>query len=261
MCRSMRRRPPSMRSEPKKRLADIVALVPQVLELPATEVFVKQRRRQRPETQYGRQADAGARRLVREGSLRFWVNLSDYIDTGLYLDERRLRARIATEARGRDVLNLFAYTGTATAHAAWGGARSTVSVDLSPTYLAWAEDNLKQNGFATRAHQLVQADCLTWLRMASRDQFDLLFVAPPTFSNSKRTDDDFELQRDHVALLEACLTRLRPGGRIYFSNHFRRFKMDATFAAAHTCRNITDETLPKDFARNARIHNAWLIER
>jgi 23S rRNA (guanine2445-N2)-methyltransferase / 23S rRNA (guanine2069-N7)-methyltransferase len=172
-----------------------------------------------------------------------------------------MRARIRELARGKRFLNLFCYTGAATVYAAAGGATSTASVDLSGSYLEWAQRNLVLNGFASDAHRLVQADVLAWLA-AERGEYDLIFVDPPTFSNSKRADD-FDVQRDHVKLLLACAARLADGGLLLFSNNFRRFKLDrdALAEAGLIASDITKATIPFDFARNPRIHQAFELRR
>nr|MDJ0877290.1 class I SAM-dependent methyltransferase [Halieaceae bacterium] len=164
------------------------------------------------------------------------------------------------ESRGRDVLNLFCYTGAVSVHAALGGARSTTSVDLSKTYLDWARRNLALNGFDDNAHQLVRADCREWLQQGDT-QYDLVFLDPPSFSNSKRMEGDFDVQRDHVALVEGCMARLRPGGRLYFSNNLRSFKLDAGIAEKYTVEDISAETIDFDFRRTPRIHRCWAIAK
>jgi 23S rRNA (guanine2445-N2)-methyltransferase / 23S rRNA (guanine2069-N7)-methyltransferase len=195
---------------------------------------------------------------VREGAAKLRVNLFDYLDTGLFLDHRPMRLRIAEEAKDVRFLNLFAYTGAATVHAAVGGAAQTTSVDLSATYLQWCSDNLKLNGIAGARHRLVQADVLPWL-LADRGEYDLIFCDPPTFSNSARADD-FDVQKDHVRLLEAAMTRLAFGGALYFSNNYRRFRFDeAAISAFAICEDISPQTIPLDFARNPRIHRAWRL--
>ena len=200
---------------------------------------------------------------VREGAARLRVNLFDYLDTGLFLDHRPLRLRLQREARGKRFLNLFCYTGAATVHAAVGGAAATTSVDLSATYLQWAADNLRGNRIDGRplggsAHRMVQADAVAWLE-ADRGEYDLVFCDPPTFSNSARADD-FDMQRQHVRLLRAAVARLAPGGVLYFSNNFRRFRLDAEAVAEFAdCEDIGAQTIPQDFARNPRIHRAWRL--
>jgi 23S rRNA (guanine2445-N2)-methyltransferase / 23S rRNA (guanine2069-N7)-methyltransferase len=188
------------------------------------------------------------------------VNLFDYLDTGLFLDHRPLRLRIADEAQDTRFLNLFGYTGAATVHAALGRARSTTTVDLSATYLQWCADNLQENNVGGARHRLVQADALQWLE-SDNGQYDLVFCDPPTFSNSKRAQD-FDIQGEHVRLLRAAVARLAPGGVLYFSNNFRRFRLDAeTIADFAACEDISAQTIPPDFARDARIHRCWRLQR
>jgi 23S rRNA (guanine2445-N2)-methyltransferase / 23S rRNA (guanine2069-N7)-methyltransferase len=187
------------------------------------------------------------------------VNLFDYLDTGLFLDHRPLRARIRELARGKRFLNLFSYTSSASVYAAAGGARSTTSIDLSATYLEWASRNFALNGFTGTSNLLVQADTLNWLEHDG-SEYDLIFVDPPTFSNSKRTDD-FDVQRDHVRLLKLCVARLAHDGLVLFSNNARRFKLDRDALADCAVRDITPSTIPFDFARNARIHVCYEIAR
>ena len=198
---------------------------------------------------------------VRENDLRFLVNLDDYLDTGLFLDHRDVRSMVGDMSKGKDMLNLFAYTGSATVYAAARGAKSTTTVDLSKNYLQWARRNLELNNLAGSNHYFDAADCLTWLNR-TRETFDVIFVDPPSFSNSKRLDDDFDVQRDHVSLLKACKARLRKGGQIVFSNNLRSFKLaDAVkklgFASVD---NITRKTLPKDYERNTKIHQVYLLK-
>jgi 23S rRNA (guanine2445-N2)-methyltransferase / 23S rRNA (guanine2069-N7)-methyltransferase len=237
-----------------------VALVPEVLGIAAANVHVKQRRRQRAGAQYEKLAATGKKQIVREGGLRFLVNLSDYLDTGLFLDHRRLRALIRDLAPGKSFLNLFGYTGSATVYAAAGGARASLSVDLSNTYLDWAAENFALAGMSQREHRLLRADVLTFLD-ETRERFDLILCAPPTFSNSKGMTRDFDVQRDHVTLLRACSRLLSDDGVLLFSDHFRRFKMDLPSLSELAIANITTKTLPLDFRRDARFHNSWRITK
>ena len=241
------------------RLQDVLVALPQVLDIPSERVVLKQRQRQTGKQQYERMAQRGEFMTVQEGQVKLLVNLTDYLDTGLFLDHRPIRLRIASEARGKRFLNLFCYTASATVHAAVGGARRTTSVDLSRTYLDWARRNLSLNGLSD-LHQLVQADVMTWLA-ADRGEYDLIFIDPPTFSNSKRMDDVFDVQRDHVQLLDMAMARLAPGGVLYFSNNFRRFRLDAGLEERYRVEDISAQTLDRDFQRNARIHRTWRVER
>jgi 23S rRNA (guanine2445-N2)-methyltransferase / 23S rRNA (guanine2069-N7)-methyltransferase len=227
-------------------------------DIPREQVATKTRARGKGGSKYGRLAASDEFLVVEEGGLRFRVNLRDRVDTGLFLDHRLVRARVRELARDRDVLNLFAYTGAASVYAAAGGARSTTSVDLSQGYLEWASRNLALNGFGGAAHVLARGDALTLLA-ESRAHYGLIFVDPPTFSNSKRAED-FDVQRDHVALLEACGRHLRADGVIVFSNNFRRFVLDAdALARTFVIDDVSRASMPADFARRPRIHGCWLL--
>jgi 23S rRNA (guanine2445-N2)-methyltransferase / 23S rRNA (guanine2069-N7)-methyltransferase len=243
------------------RLNDLLAAAREVLQVPRERVALKTRSIGKGGSKYaGTSARRGEFLVVREGQARLRVNLFDYLDTGLFLDHRPLRLRIADEAHDTRFLNLFGYTGAASVHAALGGARTTTTVDLSGTYLEWCAANLQENGFAGARHRLVQADALQWLQ-ADEGQYDLVFCDPPTFSNSSRTRD-FDVQAVHVPLLRAAVARLAPGGVLYFSNNFRRFRMDeAAVSAFATLEDISAATLGPDFVRNPRIHRCWKLQR
>ncbi|MBC9250371.1 23S rRNA (guanine(2445)-N(2))/(guanine(2069)-N(7))-methyltransferase [Pseudomonas alcaligenes] len=239
------------------RLLDALAAIPVALGIAPDKVVIKRRERQSGTKQYERQASQGQFMEVSEGGAKLLVNLTDYLDTGLFLDHRPLRLRIQKEAAGKRFLNLFCYTATATVHAAKGGARSTTSVDLSKTYLDWARRNLSLNGFSDK-HKLEQGDVMAWLE-ADRGEYELIFIDPPTFSNSKRMDGVFDVQRDHVRLLDLAMSRLAPGGVLYFSNNFRKFVLDEGLATRYGVEEISEQTLDQDFARNAKIHRAWRL--
>lgn len=249
--------------EPEKaeaRLRDVMAVVPEVLGIPREQVHLKVRERSRGGSQYGRQAASGKLLEVREGVARFFVNLTDYLDTGLFLDHRLTRRMVGELARGRRFLNLFAYTGSATVHAVKGGALATTTVDMSPTYTAWARKNFDLNGITGPEHRLVTAECRGWMAQELR-RYGLIFLDPPTFSNSKRMEDSFDLQRDHVALIREAVRLLEPKGILIFSNNNRRFKLDVEALGELVITDLSRETIPKDFARNPRIHQCWRIER
>lgn len=240
------------------RLYDALAAIPQALSIDKSRVIIKRRERQSGTRQYERQSAQGQFTQVQEGGVQLLVNLTDYLDTGLFLDHRPMRLRIQKEAAGKRFLNLFCYTATASVHAAKGGARSTTSVDLSKTYLDWARRNLSLNGFSDK-NRLEQGDVMAWLQ-ANREEYDLIFIDPPTFSNSKRMEGVFDVQRDHVELLDLAVARLAPGGVVYFSNNFRKFQLDANLAERYAVEEITAQTVDQDFARNGRIHRAWKIQ-
>jgi 23S rRNA (guanine2445-N2)-methyltransferase / 23S rRNA (guanine2069-N7)-methyltransferase len=245
----------------RRRLGDLLAAARDVFALPRERIALKTRAVGKGGSKYAGGFDRrGEFLVVREGDARLRVNLFDYLDTGLFLDHRPMRLRLAQEAEDTRFLNLFGYTGAATVHAAMGRARTTTTVDLSGTYLEWCAANLQENDIAGSRHQLVQADALQWLR-ADRGQYDLVFCDPPTFSNSKRAGD-FDIQRAHVDLLRAAVEHLAPGGVLYFSNNFRRFRLDAeAIAQFATCEDISASTIPPDFARNPRIHRTWRLAR
>jgi 23S rRNA (guanine2445-N2)-methyltransferase / 23S rRNA (guanine2069-N7)-methyltransferase len=245
----------------RMRRAEVVASLPQTLCLDADAIWFRTRRRQKGSDQYNKVASEGDFHEVSEGGLRFFVNFDDYLDTGLFLDHRLTRAKIREWAQGRRFLNLFAYTGTATVYAAAGGAVSTTTVDMSRTYLDWARRNLALNGLDGRQHVYVQADVLDWVDKAPASGWDLIFLDPPTFSNSKRMTGTFDVQRDHVALLRSVARLLTPGGLLVFSTNYTRFELDQDGLGALAVEDITRATIPRDFERNARIHRCYLIRR
>ena len=244
----------------RQRLFDVIGATLSVLELPANRLVLKTRERQKGKNQYQKLGEKGDFFEVQEYNARLLVNLTDYLDTGLFLDHRIARHMLGKMSKDKDFLNLFSYTGTASVHAGLGGARSTTTVDMSRTYLEWAERNLRLNGLTGRQHRLMQADCLSWLR-ESDETFDLIFIDPPTFSNSKRMEEDFDVQRDHIMLMRNLKRLLRAGGTVMFSNNKRGFKMDLEGLASLglKAQDITQKTLSQDFARNRQIHNCWLI--
>lgn len=239
------------------RLMDALSAIPQALDIPPQQIAMKRRERQSGLKQYERQASKGEFLQVREGAAKLLVNLHDYLDTGLFLDHRPMRRRIFNEAKGKRFLNLFCYTATVTVQAALGGARTTTSVDLSKTYLDWARRNLSLNGFSDK-HLLVQSDVMQWLEK-EQGQYDLIFIDPPTFSNSKRMQGVFDVQRDQRALIEGAMKLLAPNGTLYFSNNFRRFELDEQLTQLYQIEDISNQTLDPDFARNPKIHRTWKI--
>ncbi|HEX7816710.1 bifunctional 23S rRNA (guanine(2069)-N(7))-methyltransferase RlmK/23S rRNA (guanine(2445)-N(2))-methyltransferase RlmL [Dyella sp.] len=242
----------------RQRLREIVRVAGEVFAVPRDRIALKTRERGKGGSKYGQFDQRGQFVEVDEGGLKFLVNLTDYLDTGLFIDHRWVRGRIGELAKDRRFLNLFAYTATASVYAAAGGARDTTSVDLSGTYLEWASRNLALNGFTGARHRLVQADSLEFLKH-DRERYGLIYVDPPTFSNSKRADD-FDVQRDHTRLLEACGDRLSHDGVIVFSNNFRRFKLDRdALQERFVIEDVSAPSIPFDFARRADIHGCWLL--
>ena len=247
----------------RARRDEALATIPEVLGVPPERMVLRVRRRQKSGEQYEKLDGDGRFHVVREGRYRFYVNFTDYLDTGLFLDHRLTRARVGEMAAGKRFLNLFAYTGAATVHAAGGGAVASTTVDMSRTYVDWAVRNMELNELRAPQHEFVQADCLAWLETQSRlprpPQYDLVFVDPPTHSRSKRMEREFDVQRDHGWLLGAVSRLLAPGGTILFSNNFQRFRLDAALLETFDVDDITRATLPEDFARNARIHVCFLL--
>ncbi len=247
-----------------QRLAGVMVEIPKVLSIPAEQVYLKIRRKQKNTDQYEKQGDSGRFYMVEEGGCRFWVNFEDYLDTGLFLDHRPMRMLIQQQAKGKRFLNLFAYTGTASVHAAISGAVSSLTIDMSNTYLDWAKRNFDLNTISGD-HKLLRANCLQWLAeqagQRQKPQFDLIFLDPPTFSNSKKMDEAFDIQNDHVQLLRNAAALLAPGGLLYFSTNFRRFKLDIDALSDITIENISAETIDEDFGRDPKIHYCWRVRR
>ncbi|WGO87667.1 bifunctional 23S rRNA (guanine(2069)-N(7))-methyltransferase RlmK/23S rRNA (guanine(2445)-N(2))-methyltransferase RlmL [Acinetobacter pittii] len=247
----------------KKRFNLALAAIRAVTGLNRDAIFIKTRARQTGTNQYTKQSTASKRFIVQEGKAKILVNLTDYLDTGLFLDHRQMRLRIAQEARGKHFLNLYSYTSTASLHAALGGAASTTSVDLSNTYLSWSKENFVLNGLtvdhADEQHMFFASDCFEWLK-EGHEQYDLIFIDPPTFSNSKKFYGTFDVQRDHVSLIKRAMNRLNSEGTLYFSNNYRGFEMDEEIEAIFQVEEITSETIGPDFKRNQKIHRAWKIQ-
>ena len=244
----------------KKRFNLGLSAIRQVLGLPREKVFIKTRAKQKGQTQYEKQSEVSKRFIVQEGDIRVFINVTDYLDTGLFLDHRPMRLRIAAEAKGKHFLNLYSYTSTASVHAAVAGAASTTSVDLSNTYLNWSKQNFALNGLtvdhADQQHQFFDADVFEWLK-EGHETYDLIFIDPPTFSNSKKFQGTFDVQRDHASLLKRAMNRLSNGGTLYFSNNFQKFEFDEELAARFDVQEITPSTIGFDFKRNQKIHRAW----
>jgi 23S rRNA (guanine2445-N2)-methyltransferase / 23S rRNA (guanine2069-N7)-methyltransferase len=244
------------RGEALSTLSDVTGVAPE-------RVRVRTRRKIKRGEQYTKVQDRANFHVVMEDGLKFLVNFDDYLDTGLFLDHRTTRARLRAAASGKRVLNLFAYTCTASVHAAAGGAVSTTSVDMSNTYLNWAQRNFELNGLSPERNGLVQADCRVWLQDGARghERYDLIFIDPPTFSNSKRMEGVFDVERDHPEFIDGCARLLAPGGLIVFSTNSQRFRLDESLSRRYEVRDISAKTLPKDFERNPRIHRCFEIRR
>ncbi len=248
--------------EPHEHVAWLVACVgvaSEVLGVPTELFFVKYRQRQKGLQQYERFAQEGVEMIVQEAGLRFIINPSDYLDTGLFLDHRTTRGMVREAAAGKRVLNLFAYTGSFSVHAAAGGAASTLTLDMSNTYQTWTQRNMELNGFDGPEHEYGQVDVMSWLEEPARPEFDLVVLDPPTFSNSKRMDSVLEIQRDHVWMLNRVLKRVTSGGEVFFSTNFRKFELDIAEIEAANIVDITSKTIPEDF-KNTRIHQCFRIK-
>jgi len=245
----------------RRRFLDIVSTTRYLLDLTDDQLIIKVRERQKGRQQYEKLDSKKQRLVVQEGPAKIIVNLQDYLDTGLFLDHRPTRLRIGKMAQGKDFLNLFCYTATASIHAALGGAKSTTSVDMSNTYLNWGQENFTENGIQGK-HEFIQQDCIKWLQHA-HEMYDLIFIDPPTFSNSKRMSDVFDVQDDHVALLTSASERVNPKGEIIFSNNKRGFKLDieAIKALGFYVKDISKASIPEDFKGNDKIHQCWLLTK
>ncbi len=247
--------------DPKKaqrRRSEVQELIPEILGISEKNLVVKTRQQQKGRVQYEKLNDIRDRVIVREADASFYVNLWDYLDTGLFLDHRPLRVHFGKTLKpGMRFLNCFSYTATASVHAALAGAM-TVSVDLSKTYLAWAVDNFKLNHLDISRHQFVHYDCLSWLQL-TQDKFDVIFLDPPSFSNSKRMTDTFDVQRDHEQLIDACRKLLTPGGILYFSTNLKTFKLCEALSRDPGVQDISLLTIDVDFKRHANIHRCYKI--
>ena len=241
----------------ERRSLDVLQVVPRALSIAADKVVVKQRKQQKGSEQYQKLSQTRHTMVVTEGQAKLKVNLYDYLDTGLFLDHRPIRLSFAKLKPGMRFLNCFCYTGTASVQAALAGAQTT-NVDLSNTYLRWAEENFRLNHLDLSRHQFVQYDCREWLRI-TRDRFDVIFLDPPSFSNSKRMADTLDIQRDHVMLVNEAMRLLNPDGTLYFSTNFRQFKLDPQLMEKYAVQDISAQTIDQDFKRNHKIHYCFKI--
>lgn len=245
-----------------KRIQEVIYWAPKVLQIPASKVVLKIRRKQKGVNQYQKLTQTDQSMIVTEYGAKLKVNLWQYLDTGLFLDHRKTRQLVAQKAKKKTLLNLFAYTGSVSVQAALHGASAITTVDMSKTYLAWAQENFELNNLSGAQYQFVQADCLDWLKK-NKQAFDVVFIDPPTFSNSKRMDESFDVQRDHMNVLRDALPSLAPGGEIIFTNNKRKFKIDelGLERLGLTAQPMSELTRDLDFKRNVHIHNSWVITR
>ncbi|NUF08636.1 class I SAM-dependent methyltransferase [Snodgrassella sp. ESL0324] len=244
----------------EKWLSEVVEAVLFVTGLPKEHIHVKKRQRQKGKDQYEKTGITGTDFVIHEHGRAFWVNLDKYLDTGLFLDHRNTRQKIGNIAAGKRFLNLFAYTGSFSVYAATGGALFSETVDLSNTYLQWAQRNFELNGLDMQAHQIVRADVFQYLQKAVEDhkQFDLIVMDPPSFSNSKKMLDILDIQRDQEKLIDGAMRLLSKQGSLYFSNNLRSFTLNPVLEQRYDVNNISRKTIPEDF-RNTRIHQCWEI--
>ena len=253
------RGPASWRAIPEPiRNEGLTELFQSVYEVRPAEVQIKKRQKQKGEQQYEKLKEEKQFFVVEEQGLKFWVNLTDYLDTGLFLDHRNTRAMVREAAAEKSVLNLFAYTGSFTGYAAAGRASATHTIDLSTTYLDWGKRNLQLNELDGPQHRFEKADVLRWLAQEPQEQYDIIVLDPPTFSNSKAMKELLDTQRDHVVMINNCLQRLKTGGTLYFSTNNRRFKLDEAAINTDSIREISHQTVPDDF-RKGGIHRCWKI--
>lgn len=235
----------------------IISAVKNVLNLPEERVIIKSRVRQKGSTQYTKLEDKNEFIVVQEYKAQYLVNLHDYLDTGLFLDHRPLRQIIFKASSGKKVLNLFSYTGAISVAAALGGASKVTSVDMSATYQDWAKKNFEQNGIPLNQHNFIVDSALEFLEKASQ-RFDIIILDPPTFSNSKKMDEDFEVEKDQVAVVKHCLRMLADDGVLYFSNNKRKFKIDPAILEMANVQDITARTIPEDY-KDTKIHSCFKI--
>ena len=241
-----------------KRGRQFLKAVELVFEVSVDELFVKQRKPQKGREQYEKVSSEGHNFVVKEGDAEFQVNLTDYLDTGIFLDHRPIRLELAKLAKGKRFLNLFSYTSTVTVHAALGGAIASDSVDMSQTYINWSERNFTLNRLDKKNHRLHRANVLEWVEN-NKLTYDLIFLDPPSFSNSKRMDDTWDVQRDHESLIRTLMGQLEGDGCLIFSNNLRKFKLSSRLMENFKVENISKRTIDVDFERNHHIHQCWAI--
>jgi 23S rRNA (guanine2445-N2)-methyltransferase / 23S rRNA (guanine2069-N7)-methyltransferase len=241
-------------------LLDVLSILQQKFNLDENTFALKVRKSQKGKDQYEKEDSKFHRFTLNEFNAHFYVNIHDYFDTGLFLDHRSTRKEFASWCNDKTVLNLFCYTGSVSVHAALAGSKSVTSVDMSNTYLDWCEDNFRLNRIDTKSHFFQRADCLDWLTKC-HDKFDLVFLDPPSFSNSKKMDRTWDVQRDHVEIIKLVKDRLNDGGELLFSNNLRNFKLDvaAIEELGFAIKDMTKQTLPEDFQRNSKIHQCWKL--
>jgi 23S rRNA (cytosine1962-C5)-methyltransferase len=244
--------------EYKEWMQDCVNVIVEIFQVDAINIFLKQRERQKGIHQYEKVNEVKKFVTVQENGINFLVNLNDYLDTGLFLDHRITRKLVMDTCKGKHVLNLFAYTGSFSVYAAMGGAFTTTTVDLSSTYLNWAKENFKANQLSLAKHTFVKADVKEWIKQTPSKLYDIVVLDPPTISRSKMMKTKFEVQPDHIELINHTLQHVKPGGILYFSNNFRDFQLEPSQIEASQIEDISLQSIPQDF-RNKKIHYCWRI--
>lgn len=242
----------------RQRLAAVMQALPESLQLPAEHIVLKQRQQQKGKAQYEKLNEQKQWLTVNEGNARFHVDLHGYLDCGLFLDHRPLRIKLAKLCQGKRFLNLFCYTASATVHAACNGAFNSTSVDMSNTYLDWAQRNFALNNIDQKKHTVVRADIMEWLEQ-HQERYDVILLDPPTFSNSKRMQDKMDIQHDHIWLIQQAMRCLNKDGVLFFSCNFRKFKLDQSIQNIYKVKDITDWSIPRDFTRPGKIHYCFEI--
>lgn len=245
-----------------QRRREVIGIIPELLNIDREQMFYKIRQKQKGLRQYEKSDQKPVFHSIKEGEYAFLLDFGSYLDAGLFLDHRLTRQLIAQLAKNKTVLNLFSYTGSISVYAARGGAKSVTSVDLSKTYLEWSKNNFKHNLISLDKHEFIHADCVQWLKnLNPQKKYQLIVLDPPTFSNSKSMNKPFDVQRDHNHLIRLAMRSLTTDGILIFSTNFRRFKIDESLQEDYHVVNITDQTIPKDFERNRKIHNCWQIRQ
>lgn len=239
----------------KEHQDDVLWAIKELLNIPSHKVWIKKRERKKGKDQYETECAGAFIDTVRENGCQYKINLTNYLDTGLFLDHRPMRQKIKEEIEGKSFLNLFCYTGSFSVAAAKGGASKVVSVDMSKTYLAWARENFELNDLSAKSADFVHSDVFEYLK-SNDSSFDVIFCDPPSFSNSKRMEGSFDVQRDHAGLIRLCLSRLKEGGKLYFSNNFRKFKLDPDLVNQFAPKDISLKTIPQDFS-DLKIHSCF----
>ncbi len=246
----------------RKRLDEVILVLRHSFEVGVKNIFVKQRRQQKQDNQYQKKELLSDYQtepfIVKESGLKFEVSLGQHLDTGLFLDHRPVRKLIASKVAGKTFLNLFAYTGSATVYAASAGASETTTLDMSNTYLDWARRNMGMNGFIYGSHNFIREDCLQWIE-TNKQKFDVIFLDPPTFSNSKNMQQHWDVQEDHQRLINTVMSFLSEDGELIFSNNLKKFKLSEELINTFDVKNITHQTIDIDFQRRGNIHHCFII--